>query len=107
MGFFPTATADSPLSGFPWNSLESTVCSRQEFVHHKGIAMRSGFFAVGVLLVAAGFAQAGDPPRRPNVVLILVDDLGYADLGCTGAKDVRTPHIDRIAREGVKLTDFY
>ena len=41
------------------------------------------------------------------MILILVDDLGYADVGCMGAKDIRTPNIDRIAREGLTLTDFY
>src|SRR4051794_7357617 len=45
--------------------------------------------------------------RKPNVVFVLVDDMGYADLGCMGGKDIRTPHIDRLAREGVKFTDFY
>jgi len=44
---------------------------------------------------------------KPNIIFILVDDMGYADLGCYGAKDIRTPHIDRLAREGVKFTDFY
>jgi arylsulfatase A-like enzyme len=46
-------------------------------------------------------------PKRPNVVFILVDDMGYADVGCMGAKDIRTPNIDRLAKEGVKLTNFY
>ena len=45
--------------------------------------------------------------RRPNVVLFLSDDMGWADIGCYGAKDIKTPHIDRLAREGVKLTDCY
>ena len=49
----------------------------------------------------------GAEPQRPNVVFFLVDDVGYGDLGCTGAKDIRTPHIDRLAREGLRFTDFY
>jgi arylsulfatase A-like enzyme len=40
-------------------------------------------------------------------VLIITDDLGYADVGVYGAKDLRTPNIDRLAREGVRFTDFY
>jgi arylsulfatase A-like enzyme len=44
---------------------------------------------------------------RPNVVFVLMDDMGYGDLGCMGAKDIRTPNIDRIAQEGVRFTDFY
>jgi arylsulfatase A-like enzyme len=45
--------------------------------------------------------------RRPNIVLILADDLGYGDLGCYGAKDVQTPHIDSIAAHGIRFTDYY
>lgn len=45
--------------------------------------------------------------KNPNVVLILTDDLGYGDLGCYGAPDVRTPWVDRLARQGVRFTDFY
>ena len=44
---------------------------------------------------------------QPNVVLIMSDDLGYGDLSSYGAKDVRTPNIDSIGRDGVRLTDFY
>ncbi len=47
------------------------------------------------------------PPGRPNVLFILIDDLGYADLGCTGNADVATQHIDRLAREGTRFTQFY
>jgi len=47
------------------------------------------------------------PPALPNVVLIIMDDLGYGDLGSYGAPDARTPNVDRLAREGVKLTNFY
>lgn len=43
----------------------------------------------------------------PNLVFILLDDMGYADLGCQGAKDIRTPHIDRLAAEGVRFENFY
>jgi len=50
---------------------------------------------------------AAAPAARPNIVFILADDLGYGDLGCMGATDIKTPHIDRLAQEGVKFTDFY
>jgi arylsulfatase A-like enzyme len=75
---------------------------------------------VAVVLAGTLLLWPGDPQNRsrglvrpnlwvarPNVVLILLDDLGYGDLGCFGARDVRTPHIDRLAREGVRLTDGY
>ena len=51
-------------------------------------------------------AQSGEA-RRPNVVLIITDDVGYGDFGSYGAPDVRTPHIDSLAKDGVRLTDFY
>ena len=49
--------------------------------------------------------RAGEAPP-PNVVVIFIDDMGYADIGPFGAKEVPTPHLDRMAREGRKFTDF-
>lgn len=46
-------------------------------------------------------------PSRPNIVLIFADDLGYSDVGCFGAKDIRTPNIDRLAVDGTRFTNFY
>jgi arylsulfatase A-like enzyme len=48
------------------------------------------------------------PPRRkPNIIFILADDLGYGDLGCYGQKVIQTPNIDRMAAEGMRFTDAY
>ncbi|MBM3768264.1 MAG: twin-arginine translocation pathway signal protein [Acidobacteria bacterium] len=58
-------------------------------------------------LGAIGAGLTAQPASRPNVVLIMTDDMGYADLGCYGSKDISTPHIDGIARSGVRLTDCY
>src|SRR3954452_19449616 len=44
---------------------------------------------------------------RPNIVIILSDDMGYADIGAQGCRDIPTPHIDRLAAEGVRFTDAY
>lgn len=44
---------------------------------------------------------------RPNIVLIVADDLGYGDLGCYGGRRARTPHLDHLAQEGLRLTDFH
>jgi len=44
---------------------------------------------------------------RPNIILMVADDLGYGDLSCYGAKEIRTPNVDRLAAEGVKCTQFY
>jgi len=52
-------------------------------------------------------AAEATTPRRPNVLLIVADDLGYGDLGCYGARQIRTPHLDRLAAQGVRFTDFY
>ncbi|MDO8587861.1 MAG: sulfatase [Armatimonadota bacterium] len=64
-------------------------------------------------LAAAAVALLGQEaftasrPQRPNVILINADDLGYADLGCYGSDNISTPNLDRLAREGVRFTDFY
>ena len=69
-------------------------------------------------LFLLSFAVAGIAPlelvraqvpntQRPNVVLIITDDVGYGDLGSYGAPDLKTPNIDGLARDGVRLTDFY
>jgi arylsulfatase A-like enzyme len=57
-------------------------------------------------LAGAGVAAAA-APRRPNFIVILADDLGYGDLGCYGSKTIRTPVLDRMAREGARFTNFY
>jgi len=51
--------------------------------------------------------SAQSAERQPNFVVILADDLGYGDLGCCGAKDIATPHIDKMAREGAKFNACY
>lgn len=45
--------------------------------------------------------------KRPNIVFIIVDDMGWADLGCYGGKQIKTPNIDRMAKEGIRFTDAY
>jgi uncharacterized sulfatase len=65
-----------------------------------GIAL---FFAIAVASAAALAADA----RGPNIIFILADDLGYGDVGCYGQKRIQTPNIDRLAKEGLRFTDFY
>jgi arylsulfatase A-like enzyme len=52
-----------------------------------------------------GVAAAAD--RLPNIVLIVSDDQGYRDLGCFGSDEIKTPHLDRLAQQGVRATSFY
>lgn len=59
-----------------------------------------------VLLAWIALSAAAAAPA-PNVILIFVDDMGYADLGSYGAKSIRTPHLDRMAAEGTRFTNFY
>ncbi len=63
------------------------------------------------ILVLAVFAACDDATkeqqRAPNILFILVDDLGYADLGCYGSKEVKSPHIDQLAKDGIKCTSAY
>jgi len=58
-------------------------------------------------IAAWSIAQDATRGRLPNVVIIFTDDQGYEDLGCFGAPKIRTPNIDRMATEGMRLTDFY
>jgi hypothetical protein len=64
-----------------------------------------GLAAVGLLTLGVTMGQAAE--QRPNVVIVFADDLGYGDLGCYGATQVRTPNIDRLAAQGRMFTDAH
>jgi len=57
-----------------------------------------------LFLLAARSLHSQD---KPNIVLILADDLGYGDISCYGSEDIKTPYLDKIASEGVRFTHFY
>jgi len=63
--------------------------------------------AVGFICLAHVAAAQSTNATRPNVVLIITDDVGYSDIGSYGAPDIKTPHIDSLAKNGTRLTDFY
>ena len=65
--------------------------------------MRTKLIVLAALLIANISLAAG----KPNVILLFIDDLGYGDVGVFGAKDIPTPNIDRLAQEGVVLTQAY
>jgi arylsulfatase A-like enzyme len=66
------------------------------------------FLMLGNTLPMAGhLAFAAESARRPNIVFILADDLGYGDLGCYGQQRIKTPTIDRLAADGMRFTQAY
>jgi len=71
---------------------------------------RLAFFLAACLALAAllgGSSALAADAARPNIVLIVADDLGYGELGCYGQKKIRTPRLDQMAKEGLRFTQFY
>ena len=76
------------------------MSTRRDFLRQAG--------AAGVVLAAGDLAGGCTPRARPqNVVLIFTDDQGWGDVGVYGAQGFTTPHLDRLAAEGMRFTDFY
>src|SRR5215831_18535198 len=67
----------------------------------------AGVIVTDVGARSAPASQAGSQPDRPNIVLIQADDLGYGDLSVYGQSRFQTPSLDRLAREGMRFTQFY
>ncbi len=69
----------------------------------------AGIFAAACLASGAGAQTNSVPPgpRRPCIVLVLADDLGWGDLGCYGQRNIKTPNLDRLAAQGMRFTSFY
>ena len=79
--------------------------SRRDFLKSAGIGAAA--VAMGGCARALGRLGVGKAGRKPNIIFVLADDLGYGDLGCYGQKRVRTPNLDRMAAEGMRFTDHY
>jgi arylsulfatase A-like enzyme len=62
------------------------------------------FMAFVLIFCPSIFAES---PKRPNVVLILIDDMGWGDFSCFGNAEGKTPHVDRLAAEGIRFSQFY
>src|SRR4030095_10384949 len=63
---------------------------------------RLGALLIGLILSTVSLA--GSPP---NFIFVLIDDMGYGDLSCYGQKQIQTPHLDALAKEGIRVTQFY
>src|ERR1700722_11775316 len=70
------------------------------------MSIKGIFITLAAAVVAFIGPISAAEPAKPNIVLILTDDQGYGDLGCYGAKDIKTPNIDRLAAEGTRFTNF-
>ena len=68
---------------------------------------RRQLLAGAAALAALGETARAQTRRSPNVIVILADDLGYGDLGVQGSRLIKTPNLDRLARQGLRMTDFY
>ncbi|MCA9163940.1 MAG: sulfatase-like hydrolase/transferase, partial [Planctomycetales bacterium] len=83
---------------------------RRRLSHFRTIFFSALFSVVGLAVTAfvgpIGGTEAVEL-ERPNIVFLLCDNLGYGDVGCYGSTLHRTPHIDQMAREGMRLTNFY
>lgn len=72
----------------------------------------SSILAAGFLLPALAASSQDKPqkpslPQNPNIIIILADDLGYGDLECYGTKNVKTPHVNRLAERGIQFTNTH
>jgi len=64
-------------------------------------------FFVVVAVIANFYISSTVAAERPNIIYIMTDDLGYGDIGCFGQKQIKTPNIDQMAKDGMRLTDYY
>ncbi|MHC4702709.1 MAG: sulfatase-like hydrolase/transferase, partial [Planctomycetota bacterium] len=74
--------------------------NRRDFLKASGVAAAT--------LAVRAAASAGEASnRKPNIIFIMADDLGYRELGCYGQKKIKTPNVDKMAAEGMRFTDYY
>ena len=90
---------------WPGRFLGSWRCFTEPHPILYGLMFRRSACIFALLQVLCALCAAASRP--PNILLILADDLGYAELGCQGAKDIPTPHLDSLARQGVRCTAGY
>ena len=96
---------DSPTARVPIHSTDPKAPTMSRIPHRRFHLLL--LVAVAMLAGTRPATLAADPDKRPNIVLIVADDLGYRELGCFGQKLIRTPHLDRLAAQGMRLTQHY
>lgn len=76
--------------------------------------MKFSFYLFTIIALLSGPAVAADQPNKdqpitnqPNIIVVLIDDMGWGDFSCFGNKKAQTPHVDRLAREGIRFSQFY
>lgn len=111
----PSSPVPSPAAPAAARTSPASPLSRRAFGAALGATAAAA--TVGAAATAAAAAAPAERPfraapgrptgRRPNILFILGDDLGWADLSSYGSPHIRTPHLDRLARQGVRFTDAY
>jgi len=82
-----------------------SACSRRDFL--KSVGVTAAALGLGGCTLPMGDSNTVRTSKKPNIVIIFADDMGYGDLGCYGHPTIRTPNLDRMARQGMKFTQFY
>src|SRR5262245_50622945 len=105
------------FSTHPQATMHIASSSREPFCEYRAMKvrgmsrsariMRTCVFLFLMLLGAGLFPDSQVAAAGPNILLIVSDDQGWPDLGCIGTKAIQTPHLDGIAKEGVRLTNYY
>ena len=75
--------------------------------NYAGISLLASLAACNSATAETVQKNSTQAPQKPNVIVILADDLGYGDLKCYGAKNVETPHVDKLASEGIRFTNAH
>ncbi len=75
--------------------------------NYAGISLLASLAACNSATAETVQKNSTQAPQKPNVIVILADDLGYGDLKCYGAKNVETPHVNKLASEGIRFTNAH
>ena len=67
----------------------------------------TGLSVLGIMALSSCQTKLETKQKQPNIIYILADDLGYAELGCYGQKQIETPNIDKLAENGIRFTQHY